>query len=1037
MFPKPYQAEGNMKLKAKIVPIVLTTIFFITFNFCHGKGNPSFLVPITGPGEFKLFYEPAFTVGPEIPKEIRKEWSETNVRIRTAPGIVCLFSGVVSVYGVSICFPDGNANTELELRNILKFWNTNLESRTEREFFDFSANGKASIRIQLNRDLLEDINEDWLVLSGSKELDRMLGKENFPPENRVGVLSENSYQRPHSTNAFTGFSVLATTGKLRILFSSSGITNSANTLVVEIPGDVSILSEFFLEIQKRNLEMASLCKNDLPSFSETFGGTESSIGRFIEIHNPFPHPICFRDFVVETGSGAQSLAKGPQFLIPGETILKTESGSPLPGTDLVAFPWGDLKKQGTWVLRSKDTTRSFENRERTFLEGERYYSSTGEYYSLCFDFFHSSALENLCMDPGFVFLDSTEALDRKKYDRTVGSQENLDKNFPACDADKIQIEEVNLTGLNLNGNLDEKQKFIDLEYSGTKECHPNFLSVESDGKEIPIWTRTKTLRPGKIFTLGKRDYLKEEILLSLSDLKDFEYNNSILLKDRAAKRTKILSEAVNLVPVLIGSDASVHSLLYKEGIRLPHPKTVSDSLSAEIQTTHFMNPGKRTFVDDSFLSRLAEISEISWMGSYDGTVSVSGDRFVEIESAIATSQIVEILSGSKSYRFLTFLHPGWNVFSIGKSVCFPKTDVWIVPELSLGTTGKIRLLSVNEKFQSDWVSWDSQGRMGISSTSQKIRRSASRVKTNSGVHVWKNSALSDLSERRPTCVGTEASPGFENRNLPFFYKEISNDLYSILNPRISLNANTSSSNQYSIHLYNYLPNILLSANVSPFLNVWSEIRSGILSSLNIRKEALNYLIPIGAEDLISVPGSSGILISGIYPNPTVSANEWFFICNRGAEAVDVRSLEIRDSSASDKLVEYSFRFGANLPEGWNVYNTSSIGWIFADRFLNPNECAYVLSPNFKNESVPFASSEFRKIYTIDKTTTIGNGIGKNEGLDLFQDIRGVTTHIHSYGNQFSPFPFALDANTDELILLKENRSGDSVSDYEIKKRGNL
>lgn len=1023
-----------MKLKNKAV---LAALLLITFNFCHGRGNSAFLVPITKPGEFKLFYEPANVVGRDVPKEIRKEWKDTNVRIRTAPGIVCLFGGTVSVYGISVCFPDENGNIELELRNILKFWNTHFDSRTEPEFFNFSANGQAYVKIQLNRDLLEDVNEDWLILSGSKELDRMLKKVKFPLENWISVDSENSFQRPHTTNAFAGFSVLATTGKIRILFSSENFINSQNTLVVEVPGDASVLYDFVLEIQKQNLEIANLCKIDLPVLSETFGGTESPIGRYLEFANPGQNPICFQDLRLETASGSYSLWKDVQFLIPSETVLKTESGSPLPGIELSGFPWGDLKKEGSWTFRDKTASRSFENRERTFLEGERYYSSAGDFYSVCSQFFTSANLENFCMDPGFVFSDPNEALERKEDRRSSTQIENSSKSLPFCEADRIQIEEVNFTGLNFDGKIDEKQKFIDLEYDGNKECNPNVLSLESDGKEIPIWTRSESLKPGEILTLGRMDFLNETINFSLSDLKDFEYKNSILIKDRISKQSRPIYEFPNLNPILTRTDAFVHSILFKNGILFPHPKIVSDSLSPEIRNSHFMNPGKKTDVENSLLSRVAEISEISWMGSYDGISSVSGDRFIEIESDVALTQIVEIFSGTKSYRFLTLLYPGRNVFSIGKFVCFPKVDVWILPELSLGSTGKIRLVSTDEKVKSDWVSWDSQGRMGINSTSQKIRRSASRVKVISGASFWKNSALSDFSERKESCIGTEASPGFENRTVPFFFKEDSDLTDSILNPKIGLYASGSDSNVYPIEIRSYLPNFSVSSNVSKFLTFWNELRTGTLGSLNIRKDVLNYLIPIGGEDLVLVPGSSGILISGIYPNPTVSTNEWFFICNRGTESVDVRSLEIRDSSASDKLVEYSFRFGANLPTGWTTYNSSSIGWVFGDRFLNAGECGYILSPNFKNESVPFGSVLFRKIYTIDKTTTIGNGIGKNEGLDLFQDVQGVTTHIHSYGNQNSPFQFAIDADTDDLILLKENRSGDSLLDYDVKKRGNL
>ncbi|EMF84059.1 hypothetical protein LEP1GSC188_4345 [Leptospira weilii serovar Topaz str. LT2116] len=422
------------------------------------------------------------------------------------------------------------------------------------------------------------------------------------------------------------------------------------------------------------------------------------------------------------------------------------------------------------------------------------------------------------------------------------------------------------------------------------------------------------------------------------------------------------------------------------------------------------------------------------MGSYDGTVSVSADRFIEIDSTFITSRILEIISGNKSYRFILPLKPGRNVLSIGKLVCFPKVETWIAPELSLGSKGKIRLLFVDGNIENDWVSWDS---LGINSTSLKLRRSASKIRTLSGANVWKNSALSDVSSRKTSCIGTEASPGFENRSLPFFQKEYSENLNSILDPWISFNLDRNSPSDGSIQVFTFQPNGSVRLSTSGFLNLWSDLRSGILGSLNIRKEVLNYLVPVGGEELVGIPGSSGILISAVYPNPTVSTNEWLSICNWGLESVDVRNLEIRDSSSSDRLVEYSFRFGINTPLGWINYNPTSFGWIFSDRFLNSGECGYILSPNFKNESVPFHSSTFRKVFTIDKTTTIGNGIGKNEGLDLFQEIQGNLVHIHSYGNQLSPFPFSIDADTDDLILLKENRSGDSSSDYEIKKKGNL
>lgn len=184
------------------------------------------------------------------------------------------------------------------------------------------------------------------------------------------------------------------------------------------------------------------------------------------------------------------------------------------------------------------------------------------------------------MNPGFSFSDDTGDLN---------SQSDL--NF--CNLDNFQIEEANLTGLFLDGNLNSKHKFIDLEYSGNNICNPNYLSLESGGKEIPIWLDTRTLKPGEIFTLGKRDFIKGEILFSQGDLKDFEYKNTIFLKDRVSKKMKTLSSGFLETPILKRTDGSIFSILFRNGMKVPHPRITSDSFLSEIVDFHFMNPGKK------------------------------------------------------------------------------------------------------------------------------------------------------------------------------------------------------------------------------------------------------------------------------------------------------------------------------------------------------------------------------------------------------------------------------------------------------------
>ncbi|MBM9578667.1 hypothetical protein JWG45_16090 [Leptospira sp. 201903070] len=1000
----------------KLITVFTALLPMIFFTSCRGKGNSTFFMPVAQPGEFKLFYDPAYWSGQEIPKPNLKEWLSPGVKIRSAPGVACLFSGTDFVYGVSVCFPDRDGKVELEIQNILKFWNEHPEGRTESEEFGFSELGNGRLKVELNRDLFADCDEDWLILSGEPSLNRALKRISFPETNLLSVFSENSISRPHSPNAFVGFSVLAGPGRMKVLFHSKNRIHALNSLVLEIPGDVSILSNFFLEIQKKNSEVLGFCQKKSPILSEIFGGTNSPTGRFLEFHNSSQETICFQDFRMEIEGKEFSIQKGKAFLIPGETILRVESESILSGNEIPGFPWAELKKKGEWFLKTDSEQVVVLNRESSFQEGERFYSSEGDFYSLCGKqgFFESS--DRLCMSPG-AFAKSDD-VDESNY----------------CDLEKFQIEEVNFTGLFLGESINGKHKFLDLEYSGNINCNPNRLSLETGGKEYPIWVDVERIDPNSILTLGKPDWIQKRILLSRNDLSDLKFGVEFFIKDRFLKKKVLLSQENDILPILQKKNGLLLSLLFRNGIWIPHPSSKSEVFSDSIQNFHFMNPGAKTEVDEFFKKGNAELSELSWMGSYDAGVAIAADRFVELDSTKSTVKILEVLSGVKSYRFLIFLSAGKNVFSTSALVCFPNVDTWIVPELNLGSSGRIRILSLETNSIEDEFVWNPQG-PGINSTSQKIRRSASKIRTLAGTSLWKNSGLSDLSERKQSCSQTEASPGFANRTVPFLFRETQTQS-SAANPFLSWNLPKEAGIVLGgIQILSLPAGFSRTVTLGEFLSFWSQLKVEIFDFLNIPKESLSYWLPVGGEELVLIPGSSSILISAVYPNPILSSNEWFGICNRGNEPADIRSLEIRDSSSSsDRIVEYSFRFGTSRPSGWETYNPDPSGWIWNDRFLQVGECGYVLSPTFKNESVPFDSEHYRKIYTIDKTNTIGNGIGKNEGLDLFQEIQQTLVPIHSYGNQNSPFPFAIEAEQGELILLRENRVGDSVSDYEVRKK---
>ncbi|TGM59931.1 LIC11755 family lipoprotein [Leptospira adleri] len=1000
-----------MKLKS-----VFTTILsLMALTSCPGRGNSAFLLPIGRPGEFRLVYEPEFAIGREIPESTRKEWRNPEVKLRSADGIACLSAGSEFVYALSVCFPDRNGDINLEIQNIIKFWNENPEGRTESEELSFSELGTGRLKVELNRDLLEDCGDDWLILSGELSLDRSLKKISFPASNLVSVFSENSSVRPHSPGAFTGFSVFANSERMKIVFHSKNRIRASNSLILEIPGNASVLSDFVSEIQRKNSEVLSRCKDGIPELSEVFGGTNSPTGRFLEFQNSSFETICFQDLNLDVESKLFSVEKGKAFLIPGETILRVETGSILPGNEIPGFPWSELKKKGEWFLKTSSGQVAISNRALSFQEGERFYSSSGNFYSLCNrdGLFESS--DRLCMNPGIS----------ENFYETEG--------LYFCNVDDFQIEEANFTGLFLNGKVDGKQKFLDLEYSGNRICNPNVLSLAVGDKEYPIWLDSESISANGILTLGKRDWLEKGILLSDNELSDSEFGERIFLKDRLFQKERNLSQEMIADPILKKNDGLLLSLLFRNGTWIPHPIRKSETLLEPIREIHSMNPGLRSELREFDPNSSAELSEVSWMGSYDGATAISGDRFVELDSLQSTSKILEIHSGTKNYRFLVSLEAGKNVFSSSRLVCFPNVNAWVLPELALTSSGEIRILSLEGNSVVDSFVWNSQG-PGFNSPALKSRRSASKFRTLGGSVVWKNSALSNLEQRKSTCSQTEASPGFINRTFPFFWKESATS-NSLLDPLLSWNLpKIAGVVSGEIQVFAYQPAFSGNKVSEGFFNLWSQIQVNTFNNWNIQKNALNYLISVGGESLVLIPGASSILISAIYPSPALSTNEWFSICNRGFDPVDVRSLEIRDSSAADRLVEYSARFGTSRPIGWDTYNSGAYGWVFDDRFLIPGECGYVLSPNFKNESVPFHDEHRRKIFTIEKTTTIGNGIAKNEGLDLFQEIQQTLVHVHSYGNQYSPFPFAYDSETGDLILLLENRSGDSILDYEIRKK---
>ncbi len=73
------------------------------------------------------------------------------------------------------------------------------------------------------------------------------------------------------------------------------------------------------------------------------------------------------------------------------------------------------------------------------------------------------------------------------------------------------------------------------------------------------------------------------------------------------------------------------------------------------------------------------------------------------------------------------------------------------------------------------------------------------------------------------------------------------------------------------------------------------------------------------------------------------------------------------------------------------------------------------------------------IFTVLSDTTIGNGIGSDEYLNLYKIKNNSKILVSSYGNQFSHLPFKIKLLENEIAELKEGKTGEGIHDYRIIK----
>ncbi|TGL59556.1 LIC11755 family lipoprotein [Leptospira sarikeiensis] len=496
------------------------------------------------------------------------------------------------------------------------------------------------------------------------------------------------------------------------------------------------------EILKKNKAGLEKCMPVIPEISEVFGETNSPIGRWIEIYNPHPFPICESGLEFNILGNSVKLPGTTGFISPKETRVYGEESSKLEKIYIPGIKWGDLKKVGSILLQKEADHFDLTLPGGGYLFGERYISWKSDGFSSC------NIPVSLCMDPG---IQNKVGLDAEDI----------------CDPENFVLEELNASGLRFQENFQKDWKYLEILYIGTKICNLSGLRVLWGNESYPF--PSKKIRPNDLLSIGNLPILLGESSFFLKNFGSVHPIDPVKISGFGKEKklwdgvfrtargipTRVISEKTNGQNVSFcfeNGNVSIHPYSKeptKKQIDLENPRTSISRKSCEINGS----------------SQSVRFSEVSWMGSYKGTEAISKDRFLEFVSEGSdppSSAFLEIIqsNGAVVSILVPIEKEGLTLLSSGNSVCFPETEFWKDTNFSLPITGitTLRIYDPNSGELWDEFQYSSSG-PGVNDTRNKIRKSA-YSKINSGVRSWETSQYLGKPFRDPSCTLTEAHPGF-------------------------------------------------------------------------------------------------------------------------------------------------------------------------------------------------------------------------------------------------------------------------------------
>ncbi len=914
-----------------------------------------------------------------------------NPIVQEENGEVCLFSAP-SLYREREFGPSIDICSSI-LINDIPYLNSFFESEDE------SINIVYDNNLEIHTISLSEIVSNWkdnppsFLIVGDRFLEGERIESGINVDNFYSLYGES--KNLNSIFSMPYFSIWKDEAHWSIAFPkkfNGGRKTSIKYLTFKIP--ISVLPDFTSnkiakQIDEVHNNSRKNCKDYLPIFTEYQPISSSQTLKFIEWKNPHSEPICITDYKLKLGEKLYEEKNKTGFYFPGETTLIGEGESKYQIHSEVTLDWKDLKPNillGFGTLQSSTEWEDKVKKPTKFFEGE---ASIKNGNKQCSETIDLSTTQNLCSDPG---------IDLKNFTNT-------------CELKQFFITEMNPIGIDAN----IQGKYLELEYRGTTSCDLSDVSLLMGDISFPLSVKKKLITPQSILVIGNSEYFEKLSILdrdirTLDRMKSIYLLNSLhsheIYTPHISKTDFILNRtdgtSFTLVPV--GKDWKIHS------------NYTSHYLKEGFQKKIIGSPGE--IVNLSYKTGKGFLSEINIFGSYSNSESFTQDKFLEIDvDPFIESEIKLFYLNGKVDHFVFPPQKEKAKIVLGKNqlVCYPEVPVYIHENLTFNKEiVKIELFSGGNLV--DVLQIEDLESLGWEDRAQRVRKSLSRVEDSK---IWKNShSFSMLYKSNPNCFPyTHSTPGESNSYSPVLYQVSRN--YPLLNFYSSVPYNTNHTLfEFSIYSYENLQ----SQGILSFFN------RNLESSLNLSvfdMESLLYIRWKDSSDL-SVILPSSLRIQALLPHPSSAQNEWVYICNSGSENEFIKNYEIQDSVFFDRLVPYSVRFPLKNPLA-----KEDDSFIFHKDFLSPEECGYIIDPDATNLNLKFKTSNQTPIFTVATDSTIGNGISTDESINLFKLKNNYKILVSSYGNQYSHSPFKLKLAENEIIELKEGRTGEGIYDYRI------